>query len=171
MLFLQQRSVVWERLCLNRQYVICCIVGGSSIVSSAAIFVSPSVSWPCSYYVCCWKIRIKNCMSKKKGKEESICTLVEKLKTNHRSWEHNSSHTRHLSSRTPLMFCDFTDKLQEWSNLIEPGQACLCHHKFLCSHGTRSVKLQMRLVKPCAVGITIFNPWHCKCEPDLTDNF
>ncbi len=47
----------------------------------------------------------------------------------------------HLSSHTPLMFRDFTDKLREWSNLIEPVQACSCHHKLLCSHGARSVKL------------------------------
>ncbi len=56
---------------------------------------------------------------------------MQKLETNHRSWEHNSSHTLHLSSHTPLMFHDFTDKLREWSNLIEPGEACSCHHK-LC---------------------------------------
>ncbi len=89
---------------------------------------------------------------KKKGEEESTCTLVEKLKKNYRSCEHNSSYTRHLSSHTPLMFCDFTNKLREWSNLIEPGQSCLCHHQLLCSHSARSVKLQMRLVKPHAVG-------------------
>ncbi len=87
---------------------------------------------------------------KKNGEEES--TWVQKLKTNHRLWEHNSSNTRHLLSHTPLMFRDFNDKLREWSSLLEPGQACSCHYKLLCSHGVRSVKLQMRLVKPCAVG-------------------
>ncbi len=86
----------------------------------------------------------------KKGEEES--TRVQKLETNRRSWEHNSSHTCHLSSHTPLLFRDFTDKLREWSSLIKPGQACSCHHKPFCSHGARSVKLQMRLVKPRAVG-------------------
>ncbi len=80
---------------------------------------------------------------KKKGEEESI--WVQKLKTTRRSWEHNSSHTRHLSSHTPLMFCDFTDKLREWSRMIEPGQACSCNHKLLCSHGARSVKFQSDL--------------------------
>ncbi len=122
--FLQWWSVVWDRLRLNRQYIVCFIVGGISIFSSSAMFMSPSVSWPYGHCVCCWKIRIENGMSKKKrkkGEEESTCTWVEKLKTNHRSWEHNSSHTRHLSSHTPLMFCDFTDKLREWSDLVKPA--------------------------------------------------
>ncbi len=109
------------------------IVGGFSIFSSAAIFMSPSFCWLYVHYVWCWKIRLKNGMSKKKKMWRS--TWVQKLKTNHRSWEHNLSHTRHLSSHTSLMFRDFTDKLREWSSLIEPGHACSCHHKLLCSHG------------------------------------
>ncbi len=86
----------------------------------------------------------------KKGEE--VSTWVQKLKTNPRSWEHNLSHTRHLSSHTPLMFRNFTDKLREWLSLIQPGQACSCHHKLLCSHNARSLKLQTQLVKPRTVG-------------------
>ncbi len=35
---------------------------------------------------------------------------------------------------------------------IEPGLAGSCYRRLLCTHGTRSVNFQMRLVKPHAVG-------------------
>ncbi len=55
------------------------------------------------------------------------------------------------SSVEPHAF-DVSQFYQQIAGMVKPGQACSCHHKLLCSHGARSVKLQMRLVKPRAVG-------------------
>ncbi len=88
-------------------------------------------------------------MSKKRWKRKY---MGEKLKTNHRSREHNLSHIRHLPSHTPLMFCDFTDKLWKWASLIKPARVTIN----LCSH-ERSIKLQTQLVRPRAVGIWLFS--------------
>ncbi len=51
-------------------YVIYIVVNGFSIFSSVAIFTSPSVCWLYDHYVCCWKIRLKNGMSKKRVKKK-----------------------------------------------------------------------------------------------------
>ncbi len=76
-----------------------------------------------------------------------------------KNWKQTTG--RGNATRAILVICQAT---RLWCFVILPtncrngraGSACSCHHKLLCSHGARSVKLQTRLVKPCAMGTRLY---------------